>query len=553
MTASVRLPRYETTIFVITSGITKLSKVTAIPANRLLYRGLGGMLLPDKFWKPSAAEFQGGVEYGLMSTTTDRAIAIHYSGADKRRAIIFEIQAGRVDIGGSLRFVSQYPGEDEFLMQPLSCLEVMGRPRVEATAQGEVVVFPMRVNVNLKSLTVEQLVARRKELHLAMSTNLREELFQQLDEEVAAGSRRDAPAPAAQGPVETPLPVAVGAAERTAAALDAAEQVLAAARERAAAAESALEEYLGRVELLRGDAGQAVIDTTAFTVKFLGQCCVGAPRIAVSSGRMYYEVELLQVCFGDVDTQRFVPAPLTRMPVSQLGQDSRPHLGFAGARLDRGKAGLGIGEDQASWAVDGTRQKLFHGEFGVGDRVRGLYKNGKWYLASVEAYNPDDGTYLLKWDDGDSQDRVKTPEQLQAADGDEARWGAAWQAGDVIGLACDLDRGALVVSVNGDFAPPNGVAFARGLRPGPSAGPALFPAFSGRDMVVSYNLGADLERRPFRGLASADGRGGLEVVRGDPAQALVDAAGSSVEFRGLCVVGAPRLAAAEGRVYYEIE
>ena len=108
------------------------------------------------------------------------------------------------------------------------------------------------------------------------------------------------------------------------------------------------------------------------------------------------------------------------MPVSQLGQDSRPHLGFAGARLDRGKAGLGIGEDQASWAVDGTRQKLFHGEFGVGDRVRGLYKNGKWYLASVEAYNPDDGTYLLKWDDGDSQDRVKTPEQLQAADGDEA-------------------------------------------------------------------------------------------------------------------------------------
>ena len=38
--------------------------------------------------------------------------------------------------------------------------KVMGRPRVETTPQGEVVVFPMRVNVNLKSLTVEQVPAR---------------------------------------------------------------------------------------------------------------------------------------------------------------------------------------------------------------------------------------------------------------------------------------------------------------------------------------------------------------------------------------------------------
>jgi hypothetical protein len=296
--AGARVRRYETTIFVITSGITKLSKVTAIPPNRLLYRGLGGMLLPDRFWKPSAAEFQGGVEYGLMSTTTDKAIAIHYSGVDKRRATIFEIQAGRIDIGGSLRFVSQYPGEDEFLMQPLSCLEVMGRPRVEATPHGEVVVFPMRVNVNLKSLTVEQLVARRKELHLAMSTNLREELFQQLSEEVAAvvgwaAGTASAPAPA-QGLIEQ-APVAGVKEGAAAAALEAAERVLQAARERAAAADSALQKYLGRVELLRGDAGQVAIDADAFTVSFQGLACVGAPRFAASAGRIYYEVELLQV------------------------------------------------------------------------------------------------------------------------------------------------------------------------------------------------------------------------------------------------------------------
>jgi hypothetical protein len=43
--------KYETTIFVIASSITKLSKVAGIPAGRKLWRGLGGMVLPDHFWK----------------------------------------------------------------------------------------------------------------------------------------------------------------------------------------------------------------------------------------------------------------------------------------------------------------------------------------------------------------------------------------------------------------------------------------------------------------------------------------------------------------------
>jgi hypothetical protein len=43
--------RYETTIFTIASGITKLSKVSNIPKDRRLYRGLGGMILPRQFWE----------------------------------------------------------------------------------------------------------------------------------------------------------------------------------------------------------------------------------------------------------------------------------------------------------------------------------------------------------------------------------------------------------------------------------------------------------------------------------------------------------------------
>ena len=43
--------KYETTIFAIASGITKLSKVSGIPPKRQLWRGLGGMILPDQFWR----------------------------------------------------------------------------------------------------------------------------------------------------------------------------------------------------------------------------------------------------------------------------------------------------------------------------------------------------------------------------------------------------------------------------------------------------------------------------------------------------------------------
>ncbi len=70
------------------------------------------------------------VEFGLMSTTTDRATAAAYSGVAKNRGIVLEIAVGEVDKGASISFLSQYPAEAEYLMPPLSCLEVpLLRPR----------------------------------------------------------------------------------------------------------------------------------------------------------------------------------------------------------------------------------------------------------------------------------------------------------------------------------------------------------------------------------------------------------------------------------------
>ena len=43
-------------------------------------------------------------------------------------------------------WVRQYPGEKEITFPPFTCLETDGDPRVERSAQGEIVFFPLKVN-----------------------------------------------------------------------------------------------------------------------------------------------------------------------------------------------------------------------------------------------------------------------------------------------------------------------------------------------------------------------------------------------------------------------
>jgi NLR family CARD domain-containing protein 3 len=69
--------------------------------------------------------FVSAVEYGLMSLSSEKQVACQYSGIDKKRGIVFEISVGRIDVGASISFLSQYPNEREYLMQPLCCLEVL--------------------------------------------------------------------------------------------------------------------------------------------------------------------------------------------------------------------------------------------------------------------------------------------------------------------------------------------------------------------------------------------------------------------------------------------
>ena len=78
-----------------------------------------------------------------------------------------------------------------------------------------------------------------------------------------------------------------------------------------------------------------------------------------------------------------------------------------------------------------------------------------------------------------------------------------WQTGDVIGLACDLDKMQMHQSLNGSFASPHGVVFE--LAPD-AVGDGLFAAFTGSRGKVRYNLGEEsspaagrsMGLRPFR-------------------------------------------------------
>jgi hypothetical protein len=89
---------------------------------------------------------------------------------------------GQVDRGAEVTWCSQYPGESEILFPPLSNLEVVGEMRTMQTEKGLVNLVKLRINANIKSLTVDELVSRRKTLHLAALSNLLEETQRDLDE-----------------------------------------------------------------------------------------------------------------------------------------------------------------------------------------------------------------------------------------------------------------------------------------------------------------------------------------------------------------------------------
>ena len=94
-----------------------------------------------------------------------------------------QVRSAAVDHGADIGVFSQYPGEQEFLWNPLSLVEPNGRPFVEDTPEGIVTILPVRMNMNVKTMTVEELLRQKKTMHLSSFSFIINEMSRKLDEE----------------------------------------------------------------------------------------------------------------------------------------------------------------------------------------------------------------------------------------------------------------------------------------------------------------------------------------------------------------------------------
>jgi ankyrin repeat protein len=177
---------FPTTIVVLCSALQKLSRYTRIPNGTPLFRGLGGygkftLELPDSFYACDDNGCSGYLDYGFQSWTADVATGLRYSGVfqGKPGACMLETQSSSIDRGADITQFSQFPGEKEFTFVPCCFVQGSGGHRDQLVQEehqlGYVSVVPVRINVNLKIETIEDLLEKKKARHLTSFQMLCEE------------------------------------------------------------------------------------------------------------------------------------------------------------------------------------------------------------------------------------------------------------------------------------------------------------------------------------------------------------------------------------------
>ena len=175
---------FATTIFVLVSAVQKIARVTEISEELMLYCGLGNVSdLPESFGQADAFGSKGWTEFGFRSTTADKAVALDYSGIKKGNPhpMVIAIKPNAIDRGACIADLSQYQGEKEYLFVPCSFLQPNGPPALEVVAQGIVNVIPVHLSLNLKTETIEELVAKKKRMHLDSARLLADEVRAELE------------------------------------------------------------------------------------------------------------------------------------------------------------------------------------------------------------------------------------------------------------------------------------------------------------------------------------------------------------------------------------
>ncbi len=160
---------YPTTIFVLVSAVQKIARVTEISEELTLYCGLDKVSdLPGAFANPDEFGSKGWTEFGFRSTSANKAVALNYSGVTQGNPhpMVMIIKPNSIDRGACIADLSQYQGETEYLFPPCSFLQPNGLSTMEVTPEGVVDVIPMHLSINLKSETVDELVQKKRRLHL---------------------------------------------------------------------------------------------------------------------------------------------------------------------------------------------------------------------------------------------------------------------------------------------------------------------------------------------------------------------------------------------------
>jgi hypothetical protein len=186
---------FTTTIHVLVSAVQKLSRSIHIPDGTTLYRGLGGTMdLPDRFYNADVKGCKGFAEWGFMSTTSNRKVALQYSGVEegKPKCLVLEIRVGAIDRGACLQKFSQYQGEEEYLYMPLSFLQQDRDMYTDVTAKGIVSIIPVRVIPNMKTQTVEEALDRKKSLHISAFAYHLDELEREITELMKSDKAKEA-------------------------------------------------------------------------------------------------------------------------------------------------------------------------------------------------------------------------------------------------------------------------------------------------------------------------------------------------------------------------
>ena len=79
-TAHLKGNKYTNTVYACNSLLRKFSQISRIPRQRKVFRGMSGVKLPECFMYPKEGGGAGGVDFGFVSTTTDKKVAVSYMG-----------------------------------------------------------------------------------------------------------------------------------------------------------------------------------------------------------------------------------------------------------------------------------------------------------------------------------------------------------------------------------------------------------------------------------------------------------------------------------------